>query len=158
MLERGWGGGTGASPFDVQYDDGSWLGNLRRPLLADPSFASSSSWLFLLCANMMFLPSGDVSAHNCRVSAAAPTRSFNVRFLKDSPYPKGVLSSKASGEPPLILSTSVFMAVKHAVAASRQSFGVTGHFDLPAPATVDVIQTACAVPAELPDFKVAGEE
>jgi xanthine dehydrogenase molybdopterin-binding subunit B/xanthine dehydrogenase iron-sulfur cluster and FAD-binding subunit A len=70
---------------------------------------------------------------------------FNVSFLKDSPYPKGVLSSKASGEPPLVLSTSVLVALKHAVAAARADVPTlaAGHFQLNAPATVEVIQGAC---------------
>ena len=61
-------------------------------------------------------------------------------YSQDARFDKGILSSKASGEPPLVLATSVLMAVRHAVAAARGDAA----FDLPAPATVDVIQGACA--------------
>jgi len=37
---------------------------------------------------------------------------FRVALLKNTKNPAGVLSSKAVGEPPLLLSTSVFLAVK----------------------------------------------
>lgn len=44
---------------------------------------------------------------------------FRVAFLKDSPYPKGIGGTKATGEPPLLLSYACFGAVKQAVNASR---------------------------------------
>ena len=70
---------------------------------------------------------------------------FRVRFLQDSAFLKGVLSSKASGEPPLVLATSVFAALRHAIAAARGAGGRSGHFVLHAPATVDKIAQACGV-------------
>jgi len=65
---------------------------------------------------------------------------LNVGLLHDARFEKGILSSKASGEPPLVLATSVLCAVRHAVAAARGDAA----FDLPTPCTVDVIQGACA--------------
>ena len=53
------------------------------------------------------------------------------------------MSSKASGEPPLVLATSVAMAVRHAVSAARKDAGLSGFFRLDAPMTVEVIQEAC---------------
>ena len=41
-------------------------------------------------------------------------------FLQDSPNPKGVMSSKASGEPSLLLTTSVLYALRHAIVAARK--------------------------------------
>ena len=58
-------------------------------------------------------------------------------------FEKGILSSKASGEPPLVLATSVAMAVRHAVSAARKDAGLSGFFRLDAPMTVEVIQEAC---------------
>ena len=40
-------------------------------------------------------------------------------MLQDSPNPKGVLGSKASGEPCLLLSTSVLHALRHATQAAQ---------------------------------------
>jgi xanthine dehydrogenase small subunit len=68
--------------------------------------------------------------------------SFNVEFLVNPKFDKGILNSKSSGEPPLVLATSVAMAVRHAVAAARAEVGLTDFFTLNAPITPDVIQAA----------------
>lgn len=44
-------------------------------------------------------------------SASCIPRQLNVHFLKDSPNPRGILSSKAVGEPPLLLSVSALSAL-----------------------------------------------
>merc|ERR1712070_150481 len=46
---------------------------------------------------------------------------FDVEFFPRA-HDKGILSSKASGEPPLVLASSVFFAVKEAVLAGRKEF------------------------------------
>jgi xanthine dehydrogenase/oxidase len=57
--------------------------------------------------------------------------------------PADVLSAKEVGEPPLVLATSVFLAVKAAVRASRLERGLSGLFRLDAPATVQEVRRAC---------------
>ncbi|OLF14116.1 xanthine dehydrogenase [Actinophytocola xinjiangensis] len=59
--------------------------------------------------------------------------------------PTDVLSAKEVGEPPLVLATSVFLAVKDAVRASRVERGLDGLFRLDAPATVQEVRRACEV-------------
>merc|ERR1712176_1064454 len=62
---------------------------------------------------------------------------FDVEFFP-RPNTEGpnVVSSKASGEPPIVLAASVFCAVKQAIVAGRKEFGNrTGNFRLDAPAT-----------------------
>jgi indole-3-acetaldehyde oxidase len=62
---------------------------------------------------------------------------FDVEFFQ-RPHIEGinVMSSKASGEPPLVLATSVFCAVRYAIAAGRKEFGLgNAFFQLDAPAT-----------------------
>lgn len=82
-------------------------------------------------------------------SADVP-KSFNVAFLKETPFKKGILSSKASGEPPLVLSTAAFMAARHAVAAVRADRDLSPDFDWDAPATLNRILDACGpVPMHL---------
>ncbi|KAK9891879.1 hypothetical protein WA026_017364 [Henosepilachna vigintioctopunctata] len=44
---------------------------------------------------------------------------FRIKFPKNNPNPAGVLQSKAVGEPPLCLSVSVPLAIRHAVASAR---------------------------------------
>ena len=56
-----------------------------------------------------------------------------------------LFSSKEVGEPPLVLATSVFFAVKSAVRASRLERGLPGLFRMDAPATVQEVRRACEV-------------
>lgn len=71
----------------------------------------------------------------------APQR-FTVSLLQDTNFEKGVLSSKASGEPPLVLATSVCMALRMAIASARADAGLTGWFDLASPMTPARIRAA----------------
>ena len=57
--------------------------------------------------------------------------------------PHGIQSSKATGEPPLVLANTVFFAIKQAIAEARKEVGLTGSFTFDAPATVQRIQQAC---------------
>ncbi len=59
--------------------------------------------------------------------------------------PHDLMSAKEVGEPPLVLATSVFLAVKAAVRASRLERRLDGLFRLDAPATVEEVRRACAV-------------
>jgi len=68
-----------------------------------------------------------------------------VDFLQNAAFDKGYLSSKASGEPPLVLSTSVYTAVRQAIKSARRDAGNDEFFALPVPATPEQIQTACLV-------------
>lgn len=70
---------------------------------------------------------------------------FRIKFIENKPNPLGVLGSKATGEPPLILSNSVLFAVRAAIEASRKEKGLNGHFKLDLPATIDKVQQACLI-------------
>jgi xanthine dehydrogenase/oxidase len=59
--------------------------------------------------------------------------------------PNEIFSAKEVGEPPLVLATSVFFAVKAAVRASRLERGLKGLFRFDAPATVQEVRRACEV-------------
>ena len=72
---------------------------------------------------------------------------LRISFLENKPNPVGVLGSKATGEPPLLLSNSILLAIKHAIASSRSESGVQGHFPLAVPASPDAIQQACLTEA-----------
>ncbi|XP_054265333.1 xanthine dehydrogenase-like [Macrosteles quadrilineatus] len=69
---------------------------------------------------------------------------FNVALLKGAPNPRAVYSSKAVGEPPLFLASSVFFAIREAVAAARAEVGLQGYFRLDSPATAARIRMSCA--------------
>lgn len=68
---------------------------------------------------------------------------LNVSLLRDAPNPHAVYSSKAVGEPPLFLASSVFFAIRHAVKAARKDHGLQDSFRFDSPATAEHIRMAC---------------
>lgn len=74
---------------------------------------------------------------------------FDVEFFPRAFSEGGIVSSKASGEPPLVLASSVFCAVKQAVRAAREEFGKgSGNFRLDAPCTPRDIALAIGAVSE----------
>lgn len=68
---------------------------------------------------------------------------FRVSLLSGSKNPRAVYSSKGIGEPPTILGTTVFFALKQACMAYRQQNGFNEYFTLNSPATVDKLRLSC---------------
>ena len=68
---------------------------------------------------------------------------MNVSLLQDAPNPHAVASSKAIGEPPLFLGSSVFFAIKNAIYNARKGEGKEGFFPLHSPATPEKIRMSC---------------
>ncbi|XP_048511551.1 indole-3-acetaldehyde oxidase-like isoform X3 [Athalia rosae] len=65
---------------------------------------------------------------------------FRVWFRRNAPNPAGVLSSKATGEPPLCTSYAVLLAIRNALDSARSDAGNTDKwFNLHAPATTEKI-------------------
>lgn len=60
-----------------------------------------------------------------------------------NPNTKAIHSSKAVGEPPFFLASSVFFAIKEAIRAARSEVGLTNWFPLETPATPERIRMAC---------------
>lgn len=69
---------------------------------------------------------------------------FRVSLLKGADNPRAVLSSKAVGEPPLFLGSSVMWAIKDAIYSARKDAGLEGYFVLDTPATPERIRMACS--------------
>ncbi|XP_041469067.1 xanthine dehydrogenase/oxidase-like [Lytechinus variegatus] len=67
---------------------------------------------------------------------------FNVSLLKNAANHNTICSSKAVGEPPLFLGSSVFFAIKDAILAARSDEGL-GNFTLNSPAVAERIRLAC---------------
>ncbi|CAM8969555.1 unnamed protein product [Rhodiola kirilowii] len=80
-------------------------------------------------------------------------KQFNVEILNNGNHKKRVLSSKASGEPPLLLSASIHCATRAAVREARKQLaswqGIDEEsatkFDLPVPATMPVVKELCGL-------------
>uniref|UniRef100_A0A182F4M3 Xanthine dehydrogenase n=1 Tax=Anopheles albimanus TaxID=7167 RepID=A0A182F4M3_ANOAL len=68
---------------------------------------------------------------------------FNVSLLTGAPNPRAVYSSKAVGEPPLFLASSIFFAIRDAIAAARKEENLGDDFSLISPATSARIRMAC---------------
>lgn len=67
--------------------------------------------------------------------------------------PHGIQSSKATGEPPLVLANSVFFAIKDAVKEARKESGLSiEEFKFNSPATVTEVQLACSFDPEKVNF------
>ncbi|KAL6966614.1 aryl-alcohol oxidase 3 [Sarracenia purpurea var. burkii] len=78
---------------------------------------------------------------------------FNVELLNSGHHQKRVLSSKASGEPPLLLAVSVHCATRAAIKEARKQLsswkGMDGFdssvFQLEVPATMPIVKQLCGL-------------
>ena len=117
---------------------------------------------YLLTENVMYqpdnagsIPAGTLVTQNTwrykppaisTVPLEMNVRLFLRELAKDVPEnPNELFSSKEVGEPPMVLATSVFLAIKAAVRASRTERKLSGVFNLPSPASVQTVAQACAV-------------
>lgn len=66
-----------------------------------------------------------------------------MSLLKGAPNPRAVYSSKAVGEPPLFLASSILFAIKEAIKDARREEGLSEKFQLISPATSARIRMAC---------------
>lgn len=69
---------------------------------------------------------------------------MRVKLMSGVPNPHAIHSSKAVGEPPFFLASSVFFAIKEAIRSARADEGAPqgAHFTLYSPATSERIRTA----------------
>jgi xanthine dehydrogenase/oxidase len=71
---------------------------------------------------------------------------FRISFIENKPNPVGILGSKAVGEPPLLLSNSILLALKQAIGSARKDNGsMERHFTLSVPAVPDAIRKECLI-------------
>ena len=75
-------------------------------------------------------------------------RQFSV-YLHSGNTTGRILSSKASGEPPLVLATSVFAALRGAIASARFDVGEKAFFEMPVPCTIESVLRLVAPAREL---------
>ncbi|GFP91165.1 abscisic-aldehyde oxidase [Phtheirospermum japonicum] len=81
-------------------------------------------------------------------------KQFNVEVLNSGNHKKRILSSKASGEPPLLLAASVHCATRAAIKAARKQLkswgaveGTGSAFQLEVPAIMPVVKGLCGLDA-----------
>ncbi|RDD44882.1 Xanthine dehydrogenase/oxidase, partial [Trichoplax sp. H2] len=68
---------------------------------------------------------------------------FYVYLLPKVPNKYAIYSSKGIGEPPLLLGSSVFFAIKDAIIAARQDADISNIFRFDSPATCERIRMMC---------------
>ncbi|XP_064623693.1 xanthine dehydrogenase/oxidase-like [Lineus longissimus] len=90
------------------------------------------------------LKSRDVGSYKIPSLNTIPMK-FNVALLKEArnDLPQAVYSSKAIGEPPLLLASSVFCAAKEAISAARVQNGLSREFRLDGPASAERTRLNC---------------
>lgn len=97
---------------------------------------------------MVFSPAGMVMSRGPGVyklpGFADIPAELNVSLLRSASNPRAVYSSKAVGEPPLFLASSVFFAIKKAIQDARHEEGLEGYFNLISPASSARIRVACS--------------
>ncbi|CAL4919463.1 unnamed protein product [Urochloa decumbens] len=101
--------------------------------------------------------SGGMVIHDGTWTYKIPTvdtipKQFNAELINSARDKKRVLSSKASGEPPLLLASSVHCAMREAIRAARKEFSVctgpansTVTFKMDVPATMPVVKELCGL-------------
>ncbi|KAL7297372.1 hypothetical protein TKK_0009757 [Trichogramma kaykai] len=101
----------------------------------------------LTMEEMIYSPTGVVYSRGPGVykipGFADIPQEFNVSLLKGVSNPRAVYSSKAVGEPPLFLASSVFFAIKEAIKSARGDMNLHRYFRFDAPATAARIRMAC---------------
>eukprot|EP00595_Chromulina_sp_UTEXLB2642_P001383 CAMPEP_0196762962 /NCGR_PEP_ID=MMETSP1095-20130614/3124_1 /TAXON_ID=96789 ORGANISM="Chromulina nebulosa, Strain UTEXLB2642" /NCGR_SAMPLE_ID=MMETSP1095 /ASSEMBLY_ACC=CAM_ASM_000446 /LENGTH=826 /DNA_ID=CAMNT_0042115135 /DNA_START=1752 /DNA_END=4232 /DNA_ORIENTATION=+ len=78
------------------------------------------------------------------LSSDIPSK-FSITFLKNVYNNSGILGSKAVGEPPYIISNSIYFALKMAIKSARSDAGINKYFELDVPSTIDIRQQASLV-------------
>ncbi|CAL8082189.1 unnamed protein product [Orchesella dallaii] len=64
---------------------------------------------------------------------------LRVTMLRNAPNPFGVLASKATGEPPLVMSCCILFAIRNAIQSARNDAGNTEWFQMDGPVTPEDI-------------------
>ncbi|XP_074578143.1 indole-3-acetaldehyde oxidase-like isoform X1 [Curcuma longa] len=79
-------------------------------------------------------------------------KNFNIRVMNSGHHKDRVLSSKASGEPPLLLAASVHSAIRKAIRSARADFSSTdpnnssvSSFQFDPPATMTLVKELCGL-------------
>ncbi|KAG8443857.1 hypothetical protein GDO86_009156 [Hymenochirus boettgeri] len=124
--------GTSLNPaIDIGQVEGAFVQGLGLFTLEEMKY-SPNGFLYTRGPGMYKIPAfGDIPIE------------FNVSLLRNCPNSKAIYSSKAVGEPPLFLSSSVFYAIKEAITSARAESGISGRFRLDSPATPERIRNAC---------------
>jgi xanthine dehydrogenase/oxidase len=131
---------------DLLYDSGAPLGPSPAVDIGQIEGAFVQGLGYMIYEDVLFDAKGknmsnDLWTYKPPLLTCCPEQ-FNVTLLQDAPFPKGIQRSKASGEPPYLMSFAAYEAIKLAVRASRLERGLSAEFEMGTPATPDRVSRA----------------
>lgn len=125
--------------IDVGQIEGAFIQGLGWCTMEEVVRGSSQSHAWLRPGQMHTLGPGTY-----KIPAANDIpKDFRVKILNSWNEQDTIHSSKAIGEPPLFLASSVFFAIRDAIGAARRQRGLNDFFELDSPASVERIRMAC---------------
>lgn len=146
-------GATSVIRSDILYDAGRSLNPCIDVGQIEGGFVQGIG--LMLTEDLQFLNDGDLFSDGTWTYKPPCSKTIPVDFRVSLHYASrydpatsdqdfsAVLGSKGIGEPGLVLATSVFFAVRHAIAECRRDAGHTDWFEMSAPATVMQVQKHC---------------
>ncbi|CAL8110869.1 unnamed protein product [Orchesella dallaii] len=128
---------------DIIEDAGNSLSPLIDVGQIEGAFVMGLGWL--LTENLVYdEETGELLTNNTweykpMLPADIP-EDFRITMLKNTPNPFGVLSSKATAEPPLNMSVSVMFAIRNAIDSARKDVGNLEWYRMDAPVSREDIR------------------
>lgn len=135
---------------DILYDAGRSLNSCLDLGQIEGSYVQGLG--MMTSEQLMYEPDGRLYSNGTWEYKPPTTKSIPIDFrvtISRGGHPtksdSAVAGSRALGEPPFVLSTSAFFAIKHAILAARSDQGDDSWFEMSTPATVGRIQNACRI-------------
>ena len=139
---------------DLKYDGGRSLNPAVDIGQAEGAFVMGLGYLLLEDAKMC--EKTGAQAHDGTWEYKIPTvqdipRIFNVELIQNDKFADGIMSSKASGEPPLCVAPCLTSAIRQCITSARKDAGLGGFPELTVPWTCDKIAVACGTKVDEED-------
>jgi xanthine dehydrogenase/oxidase len=135
---------------DILYDAGHSLNPCLDVGQIEGGFVQGSG--LMTTEQLMYEPDGRLYSNGTWEYKPPTSKSIPIDFRvtisrggRPNKDDAAVAGSRALGEPPFVLSTSVFFAIKQAIMAARRDQGDDSWFTMTAPATVGRIREHCRV-------------
>jgi xanthine dehydrogenase/oxidase len=139
-------GHVSVNRVDIKYDAAKSLNPAVDIGQAEGAFMMGLGYLLLedakLCDKTGAYPHDGTWEYKIPTVQDVP-RVFNVELIHNDKFKDGVLSSKASGEPPLCVAPCLTSAIRQCIVSARKDAGLGGYPELTVPWTCDKIALAC---------------
>jgi len=139
-------GNVTVNRVDIKYDAAKSLNPAVDIGQAEGAFMMGLGYLLLedgkLCDKTGAYPNDGTWEYKVPTVQDVP-RVFNVELIPNDQFKDGVLSSKASGEPPLCVAPCLTSAIRQCIMSARRDAGLGGYPEMTVPWTCDKIAVAC---------------